>query len=99
MEDEQYTTLTNSEYRKWKPLSQLDTDGRAWRHFPVSQTKCANISKMSWWTKGTSKIRNITYQTATWLDWKDENPCRLTISTHFVVFQQTPLSSETGVWF
>ena len=55
------------EYRKVEAVVQLMVDGRLTSYRVATET---NISKM----KGTSKIKNITYQTALALiDWYDEN--------------------------
>ena len=61
------------EYRKVEAVVQLMVDGRLKSYRVATET---NISKMSLatLTKGTSKIKNITYQTALALiDWYDEN--------------------------
>ncbi|WP_251457130.1 hypothetical protein [Streptococcus caecimuris] len=61
------------EYRKVEAVVQLMVDGRLTSYRVATET---NISKMSLatLTKGTSKIKNITYQTALDLiDWYDEN--------------------------
>ena len=61
------------EYRKVEAVVQLMVDGRLTSYRVATET---NISKMSLatLTKGTSKIKNITYQTALALiDWYDEN--------------------------
>ena len=61
------------EYRKVEAVVQLMVDGRLTRYRVATET---TISKMSLatLTKGTSKIKNITYQTALALiDWYDEN--------------------------
>ena len=61
------------EYRKVEAVVQLMVDGRLTSYRVATET---NISKMSLatLTKGTSKIKNITYQTALALiDWDDEN--------------------------
>ena len=60
------------EYRKVEAVVQLMVDGRLTSYRVATET---NISKMSLatLTKGTSKIKNITYQTALALiDWYDE---------------------------
>ena len=59
------------EYRKVEAVVQLMVDGRLTSYRVATET---NISKMSLatLTKGTSKIKNITYQTAL-IDWYDEN--------------------------
>ena len=60
------------EYRKVEAVVQLMVDGRL-TSYRATET---NISKMSLatLTKGTSKIKNITYQTALALiDWYEEN--------------------------
>ena len=74
------TTMNNTidiystpEYRKVEAVVQLMVDGRLTSYRVATET---NISKMSLatLTKGTSKIKNITYQTALALiDWYDEN--------------------------
>ena len=59
------------EYKKVEPVVQLMVDGRLTSYRVATET---NISKMSLatLTKGTSKIKNITYQTALALiDWYD----------------------------
>ncbi|AFJ25406.1 hypothetical protein Spaf_0389 [Streptococcus parasanguinis FW213] len=61
------------EYKKVEAVVQLMVDGRLTSYRVATET---NISKMSLatLTKGTSKIKNITYQTALALiDWYDEN--------------------------
>ena len=61
------------EYRKVEAVVQLMVDGRLTSYRVATET---NISKMSLatLTKGTSKIKNITYQTALALiDWYEEN--------------------------
>ena len=61
------------EYRKVEAVVQLMVDGRLTSYRVATET---NISKMSLatLTKGTSKIKNITYQTALALiDGYDEN--------------------------
>ena len=61
------------EYRKVEAVVQLMVDGRLTSYRVATET---NISKMSLatLTKGTSKIKNITYQTALALiEWYDEN--------------------------
>ena len=61
------------EYRKVEAVVQLMVDGRLTSYRVATET---NISKMSLatLTKGTSKIKNITYLTALALiDWYDEN--------------------------
>ena len=61
------------EYRKVEAVVQLMVDGRLTSYRVATEI---NISKMSLatLTKGTSKIKNITYQTALALiDWYDEN--------------------------
>ena len=61
------------EYRKVEAVVQLMVDGRLTSYRVATET---NISKMSLatLTKGTSKIKNISYQTALALiDWYDEN--------------------------
>ena len=61
------------EYRKVEAVVQLMVDGRLTSYRVATET---NISKMSLatLTKGTSKIKNITYQTAfALIDWYDEN--------------------------
>ena len=61
------------EYRKVEAVVQLMVDGRLTSYRVATET---HISKMSLatLTKGTSKIKNITYQTALALiDWYDEN--------------------------
>ena len=61
------------EYRKVEAVVQLMVDGRLTSYRVATET---NISKMSLatLTKGTSKIKNITYQTALALiDWYGEN--------------------------
>lgn len=61
------------EYRKVEAVVQLMVDGRLTSYRVATET---NISKMSLatLTKGTSKIKNITYQTVLALiDWYDEN--------------------------
>lgn len=61
------------EYRKVEAVVQLMVDGRLTSYRVATET---NISKMSLatLTKGTSKIKNITYPTALALiDWYDEN--------------------------
>ena len=61
------------EYRKVEAVVQLMVDGRLTSYRVATET---NISKMSLatLTKGTSKIKIITYQTALALiDWYDEN--------------------------
>ena len=60
------------EYRKVEAVVQLMVDGRLTSYRVATET---NISKMSLatLTKGTSKIKNITYQTALALiDWYEE---------------------------
>ena len=60
------------EYKKVEAVVQLMVDGRLTSYRVATET---NISKMSLatLTKGTSKIKNITYQTALALiDWYDE---------------------------
>ena len=69
------------EYRKVEAVVQLMVDGRLTLPVLLNQSWLrvateTNISKMSLatLTKGTSKIKNITYQTALALiDWYDEN--------------------------
>ena len=61
------------EYKKVEAVVQLMVDGRLTSYRVATET---NISKMSLatLTKGTSKIKNITYQTAlSLIDWYDEN--------------------------
>ena len=61
------------EYRKVEAVVQLMVDGRLTSYRVATET---NISKMSLatLTKGTSKIKNINYQTALAVfDWYDEN--------------------------
>ena len=61
------------EYKKVEAVVQLMVDGRLTSYRVATET---NISKMSLatLTKGTSKIKNITSQTALALiDWYDEN--------------------------
>ena len=61
------------EYKKVEAVVQLMVDGRLTSYRVATET---NISKMSLatLTKGTSKIKNITYQTALALiDWYNEN--------------------------
>ena len=61
------------EYKKVEAVVQLMVDGRLTSYRVATET---NISKMSLatLTKGTSKNKNITYQTALALiDWYDEN--------------------------
>ena len=61
------------EYRKVEAVVQLMVDGRLTSYRVATET---NISKMSLatLTKGTSKNKNITYQTAfALIDWYDEN--------------------------
>ena len=61
------------EYKKVEAVVQLMVDGRLTSYRVATET---NISKMSLatLTKGTSKIKNITYQTALALiDWYDAN--------------------------
>ena len=61
------------EYKKVEAVVQLMVDGRLTSYRVATET---NISKMSLatLTKGTSKTKNITYQTALALiDWYDEN--------------------------
>ena len=61
------------EYRKVEAVVQLMVDGRLTSYRVATET---NISEMSLatLTKGTSKIKNITYQTALALiDWYEEN--------------------------
>ena len=61
------------EYRKVEAVVQLMVDGRLTSYRVATET---NISKMSLvtLTKGTSKIKNITYKTALALiDWYEEN--------------------------
>ena len=61
------------EYRKVEAVVQLMVDGRLTSYRVATET---NISKMSLatLTKGTSKIKNITYQTClAVIDWYDEN--------------------------
>ena len=61
------------EYKKVEAVVQLMVDGRLTSYRVATET---NISKMSLatLTKGTSKIKNITYHTALALiDWYDEN--------------------------
>ena len=60
------------EYRKVEAVVQLMVDGRLTSYRVATET---NISKMSLatLTKGTSKIKNITYQTALALiDWHEK---------------------------
>ena len=68
------------EYRKVEAVVQLMVDGRLTSYRVATET---NISKMSLatLTKGTSKIKNITYQTALALiDWYDENHKKYSIT-------------------
>ena len=63
------------EYKKVEAVVQLMVDGRLTSYRVATET---NISKMSLatLTKGTSKIKNITYQTALALiDWYDSWLC------------------------
>ena len=65
------------EYRKVEAVVQLMVDGRLTSYRVATET---NISKMSLatLTKGTSKIKNITYQTALALiDWYNSWLCWL----------------------
>ena len=74
------------EYRKVEAVVQLMVDGRLTSYRVATET---NISKMSLatLTKGTSKIKNITYQTALALiDWYDENHEKYGITIDFSWF-------------
>ena len=83
------------EYRKVEAVVQLMVDGRLTSYRVATET---NISKMSLatLTKGTSKIKNITYQTALALiDWYDENHEKYGIVVFFF-FIKSFLLCETG---
>ena len=73
------------EYRKVEAVVQLMVDGRLTSYRVATET---NISKMSLatLTKGTSKIKNITYQTALALiDWYEENHEKYGITIDWLV--------------
>ena len=61
------------EYKKVEAVVQLMVDGRLTSYRVATETYISKMS-LATLTKGTSKIKNITYQTALALiDWYDEN--------------------------